>query len=111
YLPMPTEENPFLGVRALRLAATRPELFVTQLRACYRAAAAGPVKVVAPMVADGRDVETLLALASQARSALLAEGVLIGDVALGVMLEIPSAVLAAPAAAEARVLFATVQPS
>ena len=97
YLPMPTEENPFLGVRALRLAATRPELFVTQLRACYRAAAAGPVKVMAPMVADGRDVETLLALASQARSALLAEGVLIGDVALGVMLEIPSAVLTAPA--------------
>ena len=97
YLPMPTEENPFLGVRALRLAATRPELFVTQLRACYRAAAAGPVKVMAPMVADGRDVETLLALASQARSALLAAGVPIGEVALGVMLEIPSAVLTAPA--------------
>ena len=42
YLPMPAEENPFLGVRALRLAHDRPELFVTQLRACYRAAAAGP---------------------------------------------------------------------
>jgi len=97
YLPMPPEDNPFLGVRALRLAETRPELFVTQLRACYRAAAAGPVKVMAPMVADGRDVETLLALASDARTALLAEGVPIGDVALGVMLEIPSAVLTAPA--------------
>ena len=97
YLPMPAEDNPFLGVRALRLAETRPELFVTQLRACYRAAAAGPVKVMAPMVADGRDVETLLALASDARTALLAEGVPIGDVALGVMLEIPSAVLTAPA--------------
>ena len=39
YLPMPPEENPFLGVRALRLAWDRPDVFVTQLRACYRAAA------------------------------------------------------------------------
>ncbi len=42
YLPMPAEDNPFLGVRALRLAHDRPELFVTQLRACYRAAVGGP---------------------------------------------------------------------
>jgi len=93
YLPLPAEENPFLGVRALRLADRWPELFVTQLRACYRAAAAGPVKVMAPMIADARDVETLLQLAEQARSGLLAESTPIGDVSLGVMLEIPSAVL------------------
>ena len=67
YLPMPAEENPFLGVRALRLAHDRPELFVTQLRACYRAAVAGPVKVMAPMVADAGDVTLLLALAARAR--------------------------------------------
>jgi phosphoenolpyruvate-protein phosphotransferase len=94
YLPMPPEDNPFLGVRALRLAADRPDLFVTQLRACYRAAAAGPVKVMAPMVADAGDAELLLALARQARDGLDADGIDRGDVDLGVMLEIPSAILA-----------------
>jgi phosphoenolpyruvate-protein phosphotransferase len=93
YLPMPPEDNPFLGVRALRLAESRPDLFVTQLRACYRAAVAGPVKVMAPMIADGRDAATLLRLAEEARTGLDAEGVPIGDVTLGVMLEIPSAAL------------------
>jgi phosphoenolpyruvate-protein phosphotransferase len=95
YLKLPQETNPFLGVRALRLAEERPELFLTQLRACYRAAAAGPLKVMAPMVADARDAETLLALAGRARDSLAEEGLEAGPVALGVMLEIPSAVLVA----------------
>jgi len=93
YLPLPREDNPFLGVRALRLAATRPELFVTQLRACYRAATAGPVKVMAPMIADAGDVQTFLALADDALASLRADGLAAGSVTLGVMLEIPSAVL------------------
>jgi phosphoenolpyruvate-protein phosphotransferase len=95
FLPMPPEENPFLGVRALRLAWERPEVFVTQLRACYRAAVAGLVKVMAPMVADGGDAALLLALASRARDGLVADGVAFGEVDLGVMLEIPSAILCA----------------
>jgi phosphoenolpyruvate-protein phosphotransferase len=95
YLPIATEANPFLGVRALRLASSEPDLFVTQLRACYRAATAGPVKVMAPMVADGGDVDLLLALAERARQELADEGRATGDVELGVMLEIPSAVLVA----------------
>ena len=93
YLPIAAEANPFLGVRALRLASAQPDLFVTQLRACYRAAAAGPVKVMAPMVADAGDVDLLLALAKRARTELADEGGAIGEVVLGVMLEIPSAVL------------------
>jgi phosphoenolpyruvate-protein phosphotransferase len=97
YLPMPVEDNPFLGVRALRLAADRPEIFVTQLRACYRAAVAGSVKVMAPMVADGGDADLLLELAGRAREGLRADGVAIGEVDLGVMLEIPSAILSADA--------------
>ena len=95
YLPMTAEDNPFLGVRALRLAWDRPEIFVTQLRACYRAAVAGPVKVMAPMVADGGDATLLLELAARARDGLAAEGVAVGEVDLGVMLEIPSAILSA----------------
>ncbi|TMD26378.1 MAG: phosphoenolpyruvate--protein phosphotransferase, partial [Chloroflexi bacterium] len=74
YLPMPREDNPFLGVRALRLAEGHAELFVTQLRACYRAAAAGPVRIMAPMVADAPDAALLLVLAERARDELRREG-------------------------------------
>ena len=95
YLPIEREANPFLGVRALRLAATRPEVFVTQLRSAYRAALAGPVKVMAPMIADATDAELLLSLAERARIALDRDGLAYGRVDLGVMLEIPSAILVA----------------
>jgi len=93
YLPMAAEANPFLGVRALRLAETRPDVFLTQLRAIMRAAMAGPVKVMAPMVADATDAATLLDLAAEARRDLTARGVAFADVELGVMLEIPGAIL------------------
>lgn len=93
YFAIPEEANPFLGVRALRIAHTDPALFLTQLRACYRAALAGPLRVMAPMVADGRDAALLLDLAERTRRELASEGVPAGDVALGVMLEIPSAIL------------------
>jgi phosphoenolpyruvate-protein phosphotransferase len=93
FLPMAPEANPFLGVRALRLAAKRPDVFLTQLRAAMRAAVAGPVKVMAPMVADAEDAATLLALAQEARGQLEARGEAYTPVELGVMLEIPSAIL------------------
>ena len=97
WLPIPAEANPFLGVRALRLAGEQPDLFVTQLRAAMRAAAGGGrVKVMAPMVADAVDVGVLLDLAERARAGLVADGLPHGEVDLGVMLEIPSAVLVAP---------------
>ena len=97
WLPIPAEANPFLGVRALRLAGEQPDLFVTQLRAAMRAAAGGGrVKVMAPMVADAVDVGVLLDLAERARAGLVADGLPHAEVDLGVMLEIPSAVLVAP---------------
>jgi phosphoenolpyruvate-protein phosphotransferase len=95
YLDQPHEDNPFLGVRALRLAEHDPDLFVTQLRACYRASTAGTVRVMAPMVADATDVQAFLALADRARDELRHEDTEIGAVELGVMLEIPSAILTA----------------
>lgn len=97
YLPIAREDNPFLGVRALRLAAQRPEVFLSQLRACYRAAAAGPVRVMAPMVADAEDAALFLDLAARARTELRERGVAAGEAELGVMLEIPSAILTADA--------------
>ena len=96
YLPIAPEANPFLGVRALRLAWDEPGLFLTQLRAAMRAAAgtpAGTVGVMAPMIADARDADLLLRLAARARDGLAAAGVAHGEIELGVMLEIPAAIL------------------
>jgi len=96
YLPIAPEANPFLGVRALRLAWDQPGIFLTQLRAAMRAAAGTPpgrVGVMAPMIADARDADLLLRLAVEARESLVAAGVAHGELALGVMLEIPSAIL------------------
>ena len=107
WLPIPAEANPFLGVRALRLAGEQPDLFITQLRAAMRAAAGGGrVKVMAPMVADAVDVDVLLDLVERARAGLVADGAPHGEVDLGVMLEIPSAVLVAPSFFE-RIRFAS----
>jgi phosphoenolpyruvate-protein phosphotransferase len=98
YLPIAPEANPFLGVRALRLAWAQPGIFLTQLRAAMRAAAGTPpgtVGVMAPMIADARDADLLLRLAAEARESLVAAGVAHGELALGVMLEIPAAILVA----------------
>lgn len=98
YLPIAPEANPFLGVRALRLAWDQPGIFLTQLRAAMRAAAgtpAGTVGVMAPMIADARDADLLLRLAAEARADLVAAGVAHGEIDLGVMLEIPAAILVA----------------
>jgi len=95
YLPLKKEDNPFLGVRALRMAEIRPDVFVTQLRACFRAAVKVRVKVMAPMVADAGDTATFRGLVDRARKELVAEGRPIGVIDLGVMLEIPSAILVA----------------
>ena len=93
YVPIPREENPFLGQRALRLAGMHRDLFLAQLRACYRAALRGHIKVMAPMVADAADAQLFLDLAGEARTNVAVADR--GDVDLGVMLEIPSAVLSA----------------
>lgn len=106
YLPMDHEQNPMLGVRALRLAELHRGLFITQLRACLRAATSGPIRVMAPMVADATDVDTLHALAERARAELANEGAQAGEIDLGVMLEIPSAVMTLAAYAD-RIAFAS----
>ncbi len=94
YLPMPPEANPFLGVRGLRLCLGRPELFREQLRAIVRAAPAGRLRIMFPMVADVSEV--------RAARALLAEVVAeIGcpPLEVGIMVEIPAAALTADALA------------
>jgi phosphoenolpyruvate-protein phosphotransferase len=93
YLPIAPEANPFLGVRAIRLAALHPDLFATQARAILRASArtGRPASIMAPMVADAADVAYVRDLVAAARAA-------VPDAPaprVGIMVEIPSAALLA----------------
>ena len=91
YLALPKEENPFLGVRGLRLCLRQPELFLPQLRAIYRASALGPVRIMLPMVSSVEEVRAAREIAEGVRRDLDAV-----PVEIGVMIEVPSAALMAP---------------
>jgi phosphocarrier protein FPr len=87
YLPQPKEDNPFLGIRGIRLCLRKPELFLPQLRAIYRASVTGPVKIMFPMIATLEDLRAAKELAEQVRAEL---GV--PPVEIGIMVEVPSTV-------------------
>ncbi len=90
YLNMPAEENPFLGVRGIRLCLAKPDLFRAQLRAIYRAAEYGPIRIMFPMIATLEDLEAAKAVAAEVRWELGAPAV-----EIGIMIEVPSAVIMA----------------
>jgi phosphotransferase system enzyme I (PtsI) len=87
--------NPELGLRGLRVAFERPELLVTQLRALLRASIHGNVRVMFPMVSGVSDLRRARVLFARAREDLDEAGVSYGPIAIGSMLEVPSAVLMA----------------
>lgn len=93
YLGLAKEENPFLGVRGIRLCLRRPDVFKTQLRAIYRAAATAErdaVKIMFPMVTTLEDLRAAKAMAESVRAELGAP-----QCELGIMVEVPSVVLMA----------------
>jgi phosphocarrier protein FPr len=99
YLGLAAEANPFLGVRAIRLAYRDPELLRTQLRAIWRAGGLAGVAphVMAPMVATLEDVDLLDTLRDEARAAVLAAGQPCAErMVTGIMVEVPAAALLAP---------------
>ena len=94
YLPLPAEENPALGMRAVRLCLTRPDLFRVQLRALYRASAYGNLAILFPMVSSPWEFTACRALCEQVQRELTQEGVAFcRDVPLGVMIETPAAAM------------------
>ena len=90
YIALPHEDNPFLGVRGIRLCLIRPELFRPQLRAIFRASKHGPVKIMFPMVSTLEDLRAARSIAEDARREVGAQ-----PVEIGIMVEVPSAVLMA----------------
>jgi multiphosphoryl transfer protein len=95
YLGQPSEANPFLGVRGLRLGLERPELLETQLRAALRVAAEHPLEIMFPMVATLAEYRAAREVVERCR----AELGLATEAPVGVMVEVPSAALQANALA------------
>ncbi len=96
YLALPAEQNPFLGVRAIRLCLPHPELFKPQLRAALRAAVGNNLKIMFPMVATVSEVRQARAVVETCRAELLAAGQQVaGNVDIGIMIEIPAAAVIA----------------
>nr|WP_294977484.1 phosphoenolpyruvate--protein phosphotransferase [uncultured Pseudomonas sp.] len=95
YWPIPQEENPYLGVRGVRLTLQHPQIFQTQLRALLRAAAGRPLRIMFPMVGQVEEWRQARDLTRQLCAQLGGEH----DLQLGIMVEVPSAALLAPALA------------
>lgn len=86
------EENPALGLRAVRISLTRPALFLTQARALLRASVEGRLAVMFPLITSVEEVRRLLALWAQAQDELRREGVPFSEnIELGIMIETPAA--------------------
>ena len=93
YLPLPKEDNPFLGLRGIRVGFDRPDLLRTQLRAILQAAPHGKLHVMFPMIASVEEFRT-------AKAMLLEEARASGAIAkVGAMVEVPSAALMSEALA------------
>lgn len=96
YLDMPEELNPFLGWRAIRMCLDRPSILKTQLRAILRASAYGNAKIMYPMVSGTEEVRRANAILNEAKQELKAEGIPFDEnLEVGIMVEIPSAAIAA----------------
>lgn len=92
----PTEANPYLGWRAIRMCLDQPDLFKTQLRALLRAANHGDVRIMLPLVVTIAEVRAARALLNEARAELRDRGVAFKEyIPLGVMIETPAAAIAA----------------
>jgi phosphoenolpyruvate-protein phosphotransferase len=104
YLPRTAEPNPALGQRGIRLGLARTGLLLPQVRAVLRVAADHPVRLMFPMVATEAEVTAALRLVDEASSGLGEHGVPVpppGGMEVGIMIEVPSAALTAPALASA----------
>ena len=93
YFNLDKEENPALGFRAIRICLTRPEIFRTQLRALFRASAYGNLAIMYPMIISVEEVQKIKKFSKQIREELIAEGIEVGEVEEGIMIETPAAAL------------------
>lgn len=94
YFDMPKEENPAMGVRAIRICLTRPGVFKTQLRALYRASAFGRIAIMFPMITSLSEVRKVKEICRQVKEELVAERIPFNaNTELGIMIETPAAAI------------------
>lgn len=96
YFNFPKEENPALGMRAIRICLADKNLFKTQLRAILRASAFGNVSIMLPMIVSKEEILTAKEILSEAKEELLASKIPFSEnISLGIMIETPAAVMIA----------------
>ena len=94
YFDLPKENNPAMGMRALRISLTRPDFFKTQLRALYRASAYGKLGIMFPMVTSVWEVREAKKMCETVKNELKSEGIPYSEnVQLGIMIETPAAAI------------------
>lgn len=92
YFGLDKEENPALGYRAIRICLTRPEIFITQLRALYRASAYGNLGIMFPMITSVSELEKIVDMCEQVKNSLRDEDIDFSEnTELGIMIETPAA--------------------
>ena len=101
YFDMKKEENPALGVRAIRICLNRPEVFGPQLRALYRASAYGKIAIMFPMITSVWEVKECKRACQKVMAELDKEGIPYNkDTEIGIMIETPASVFVADALAK-----------
>lgn len=101
YFELPKEENPAMGLRAIRICLTRPEVFKTQLRAILRASAFGNISIMFPMIISVDEVKKIKKIVEEVKASIEADGLAYDkDIELGIMIETPAAVIIADELAE-----------
>ncbi len=96
YLPLPEEQNPFLGYRAIRICLNRQDIFRTQLRALLRASKYGRLAIMFPMIATVQEFKDAKAIFEEEKANLVVSGVEVSDdIQVGMMMEIPAAAMIA----------------
>lgn len=93
YFGMAEEENPALGLRAIRICLTRPEVFKTQLRALYRASVYGRLSIMFPMIISLKEILQIKDMIAEVKAELDKENIPYGSVELGIMIETPAAAM------------------
>ncbi len=93
YFHLDHEENPAMGLRAIRICLERMEVFKTQLRAIYRASAFGTCSIMFPMIISVWEIKKIKEIVEVVKQELISEGHKIGEVELGIMIETPAAVM------------------
>ena len=96
-LDLPSEMNPFLGYRAIRISLNRPDIFKVQLRALLRASAFGDIHIMYPMIASVEEVKQANAMLDECKAELAAEGKDFNKyIKVGIMIEVPAAAVISP---------------